>query len=284
MKIFFLVLMAVFLTIDIIVAAPGDGEAAAPQEEVEEEIIVPVENTVTGDEKEEDEEGDEEEEDEDDKDDDDDEAAAHEASPGDEGDDDDDEDEDDEGNEAGRREYETSKSQLDMILLQMERQKDQIKAQEHKNEEQQDQIKAQERKIEEQQRQNDEQQQQLQEFTKTIRARRSESDIVNDLKELIRAEINGLSQCVIGTYTTTKGSSQKYGFSDTMAVSFGRTFPRKPKVVASVAGFLRTQYQGDYQWGLKIEARSPTTSNFTLYVQGYDTYVNRLDVSWIACA
>merc|ERR1712168_1641402 len=96
---------------------------------------------------------------------------------------------------APGRDNETGKSQLDMILLQMERQKDQIiEEQERKSEEQQ-------RKNEEQQRQIEELQHQLKEF-KINRALRSESDIVKELKKLIHAEINGLSQCVAGNYTT----------------------------------------------------------------------------------
>jgi len=199
---------------------------------------------------------------------------------------------------APGRANETSKSQLDMILLQMERQKDQIKAQENKNEEQQRKNEEHQRKneelrhqVKEEQRRNNEQERQLQEFTKTIRARRNESDIVNDLKEWVRAEINGLSQCVVGTYTTDAGYWKPAGFVETKRVSFGRTFPRTPKVVTSVAGFERQQddiYEtwdkGDLFWGLKTEARMPTTSKFTLSLEGWDTFVDRLDVSWIACA
>jgi len=198
---------------------------------------------------------------------------------------------------APGREKETSKSQLDMILLQMERQKDQIKAQENKNEEQQRKNEEHQRKneelrhqVKEEQRRNNEQERQLQEFTKTIRARRNESDIVNDLKEWVRAEINGLSQCVVGTYSTEAGYLKPSGFKEWKTVSFGRTFPRTPKVVTSVSGFERYQMRlnptglPDPNWGLKTEARSPTTSTFTLFVQGYSTYVLRLDVSWIACA
>ena len=53
----------------------------------------------------------------------------------------------------------------------------QVKEEQRRNNEQQDQIKAQER--------------QLKEITNINRARRADSDIVKDLKELIRAEING---------------------------------------------------------------------------------------------
>ena len=77
-----------------------------------------------------------------------------------------------------------------MILLQMERQKDRIQAQERineeqqrKNEEQQRQKEEQQRKNEEQQRQINELQHQLKEFTKINRDRRSESDIVKELKK-----------------------------------------------------------------------------------------------------
>jgi len=200
---------------------------------------------------------------------------------------------------APERENETSKSQLDMILLQMERQKDQIQAQERKHEEQQRKNEEQQRQKDEQQRKNEEQQRQinelqhqLKEFTKINRAlratyNRSESDIVKELKKLIHAEINGLSQCVAGKYTSTKGASspKDQGFTDKKAVSFGRTFPRTPTVVASVAGFIRNQQgTGDTWWSLKTEARSPTTTNFELYMEGLGTHVGRLDVTWIACA
>merc|ERR1712136_30109 len=186
-------------------------------------------------------------------------------------------------NSFNAKENQTSKSQLDMIL----ELRHQVKEEQRRNDEQQDQIKVQERKNEEQQRQNDELQRQLKEITKINRARRgTENDIVEDLKELIRAEINGLSQCVVGNYTTKTGASipgQK-GFIEKEAVSFGRTFPRTPKVVASVAGFERSRDGiNDGYYGLKTEARSPTTSQFELYVEGISTKVDRLDVSWIAC-
>jgi len=286
MKIFFLVLMAVFLTSDIIVAAPangeGKGEAEAPaavegeaedpavdeEGEAEEQVDVEgeAEDPAVDEEGEAEDQVDEEGEAED---------QVDEEGEADEDADDGEDEEDDDVDDKGR-ENETGKSQLDMIL----ELRHQVKEEQRRNNVQQDQIV-------EQQRQNDELQRQLKEITKINRAHRgAENDIVEDLKELIRAEINGLSQCVVGNYTTKIGASKpdQDGFKDKKAVSFGRTFPRTPKVVASVAGFERVQQgTGDPTWGLKTEARSPTTSQFKLYVQGYDTKVNRLDVSWIAC-
>jgi len=300
MKIFFLVLMAVFLTSDIIVAAPangeGKGEAEAPaavegeaedpavdeEGEAEEQVDVEgeaedpavdeegeAEDPAVDEEGEAEDQVDEEGEAED---------QVDEEGEADEDADDGEDEEDDDVDDKGR-ENETGKSQLDMILLQMERQKGQneelrrqVKEEQRRNNEQQDQIKAQER--------------QLKEITNINRARRADSDIVKDLKELIRAEINGLSQCVVGNYTTKTGASKsgQSGFKETKPVSFGLTFPRTPTVVASVAGFERVQQgTGDMTWGLKTEARSPTISQFKLYMEGYHTYVNRLDVTWIAC-
>jgi len=304
MKIFFLVLMAVFLTSDIIVAAPangeGKGEAEAPaavegeaedpavdeEGEAEEQVDVEgeaedpavdeegeAEDPAVDEEGEAEDQVDEEGEAED---------QVDEEGEADEDADDGEDEEDDDVDDKGR-ENETSKSQLDMIL----ELRHQVKEEQRRNNVQRDQIKVQERKIEEQQRQNDEQQRQLEEITKINRARRgAENDIVEDLKELIRAEINGLSQCVVGSYTTKTGASKpgSTGFKDKKAVSFGRTFPRTPTVVASVAGFERVQQgTGDPTWGVKTEARSPTTSQFELHMEGFDTKVNRLDVSWIAC-
>jgi len=257
--------MAVFLTSDIILAAPangeGKGEAEAPAA-VEGEAEDPAVDEEGEAEEQVDEEGE-----------------ANEDA--DDGEDEEDDDVDDKG-----RENETGKSQLDMILLQMERQKGQNEELRHQVKEEQRRNNVQQDQIVEQQRQNDELQRQLKEITKINRARRgAENDIVEDLKELIRAEINGLSQCVVGNHTTKIGASKpdQDGFKDKKAVSFGRTFPRTPKVVASVAGFERYQQANDPTWGVKTEARSPTTSQFELYMEGFNTKVNRLDVSWIAC-
>jgi len=292
--------MTVFLTSDIIVAAPangeGKGEAEAPaavegeakdptvdeEGEAEEQVDVEgeaedpavdeegeAEDPAVDEEGEAEDQVDEEGEAEDQVDE---EGEADEDA--DDGEDEEDDDVDDKAPNNSGRENETGKSQLDMIL----ELRHQVKEEQRRNNVQQDQIV-------EQQRQNDELQRQLKEITKINRARRgAENDIVEDLKELIRAEINGLSQCVVGTYTTKTGASKAGGFSETKKVSFGRTFPRTPTVVASVAGFDRVQQgTGDPTWGLKTEVRSPTNSQFELYVQGFDTKVRRLDVSWIAC-
>jgi len=296
MKIFFLVLMAVFLTSDIIVAAPangeGKGEAEAPaavegeaedpavdeEGEAEEQVDVEgeaedpavdeegeAEDPAVDEEGEAEDQVDEEGEAED---------QVDEEGEADEDADDGEDEEDDDVDDKGR-ENETSKSQLDMIL----ELRHQVKEEQRRNNVQQDQIV-------EQQRQNDELQRQLKEITKINRAHRgAENDIVEDLKELIRAEINGLSQCVVGNYTTKIGASKpdQKGFIEKKAVKFGRTFPRTPTVVASVAGFDREQQAGDPTWGVKTEARLPTTSQFELYMEGFNTKVRRLDVSWIAC-
>merc|ERR1712168_1736817 len=95
------------------------------------------------------------------------------------------------------------------------------------DEEQQYQKEKQQRLDEEQRYQKEEQQRQqrqIKEVTKIHRARRSDNDTVQHLKELVLAEIkpmiDGLSECAIGKeYFDTQ--SQK-GFDEPRPIPFGR--------------------------------------------------------------
>jgi len=99
------------------------------------------------------------------------------------------------------------------------------------------------------------------------------------LKQSIEDINAGLSQCAVGTYTV------KVNFRDerlprTKMIPYGRTFARTPKVVASVAGFY-------YRLDLQVDARSPNTTHFDLYLDGENyngiKWVYSFGVSWMAC-
>ena len=74
------------------------------------------------------------------------------------------------------------------------------------------------------------------------------------------------------------------GFAVTEEISLGRAFPRPPKVVASLAGFVRSQQgAGDTYWALKTEVRAVTDTTASVFLQGEGTKVDRLDIAWVAC-
>jgi len=96
------------------------------------------------------------------------------------------------------------------------------------------------------------------------------------LKQSIEDINAGLSPCTVGTYT----ANVKFRFSLTKTISYGRTFARTPKVVASVAGF--------YMYlDSQVVAKSPNTTHFDLYLYGFSRSSTisfySLNVSWIAC-
>ena len=67
-------------------------------------------------------------------------------------------------------------------------------------------------------------------------------------------------------------------------ISFGRTFPRPPKVMASLAGFIRLpDGSGDTRWGVKTAVSAVTENKVKVFLNSYDTEVERLDIAWIAC-
>merc|ERR1719443_1595955 len=118
-----------------------------------------------------------------------------------------------------------------------------------------------------------EQRQEIKELTKINRNRRHENDTVEHIKELVLAEINpmikGLSQCEVGTFHETTGAIHP-GTGDyytlTKTVSFTRTFSRVPKVAALGA---LSSYDGVGDATLGVNAASPTTTKFDLYMAGY---------------
>jgi len=127
---------------------------------------------------------------------------------------------------------------------------------------------------------------------KRLRRNNIDSDVIADLKALIRSEIHSykgnMSECEMGTKTTTKGAKVKQsaggeGFKDTIKIPFGRNFKRIPKVSVAISGFERTQQSGDAYWGLRVEAMNAKTDSFNLYLEGTGTKVDSLTASWIAC-
>jgi len=127
---------------------------------------------------------------------------------------------------------------------------------------------------------------------KRLRRNNIDSDVIADLKALIRSEIHSykgnMSECEMGTKTTKKGAGVKQsstgeGFKDTIKIPFGRSFKRIPKVSVAISQFERLQQKSDPQWGLKVEARNPKTDSFDLYFEGVSTSIISLTASWIAC-
>ena len=97
-----------------------------------------------------------------------------------------------------------------------------------------------------------------------------------------------MSFCEMGTHRTEKGRTVKQysggnGFDETVNISFGRTFKRIPKVSVSISEFRRNEQSADHSWGLTVKASNPTTDSFNLYLEGYDTHIEKLTAAWIAC-
>jgi len=177
----------------------------------------------------------------------------------------------------GGQEKETNKSQLDMLLTQVQQLQEesahlriQTKEQELKNEEQQLQLQ--------------DQQLQLQELTKINRARKSTIDDLDEhVKRLIHAEIDpliaGLSHCEVGSHYANTGVTKGEEYFDvTKKFTFGRSFEQTPKVVTAIHGFYRKS--GDH--GYWSRAVSITTTKFELNMYGNGHYA--VGAIWIACA
>jgi len=186
----------------------------------------------------------------------------------------------DNGKNKGR-ENETKKSQLDMILEQqdqIQRLRIQTKEQELKNEELQ--LQLQDQQLQHQQ----EIKELRQELTRINRARRSNNETDEHLKELIRAEINpliaGLSLCEVGKqYENFFGAR----LDKTTTIYFTRNFTRTPQVLASISDFFREKDGTVHEkWGGFVEAKLPTTTKFDLRLFAYRT--SSIGASWIACA
>jgi len=192
----------------------------------------------------------------------------------------------------------------DTILEQMKDLRDQLRQQKEQQnlinrlmEEQQEQLKV-------QQRRDEEQQNKMEEVTKIQRTRRSENETVHHLRELILAElkplsvehikelvlseikpmIDVLSECAIGNYTLQgKGRG---GLRETTTISFGRTFSRKPKVIASAANrYISLEGTLGTMRMLRATVNSPTTTKFNLEIVVESVYyVSWIEFIWIACA
>jgi len=213
---------------------------------------------------------------------------------------------------------EANKSQLDMILAQLQRKHDKLQQQqdEQKKEQQlmnevlrdqireeqlvnevlRDQIQEQkhkndehEREMKEQRRKNDKQERKIKELTKIKRDRRSDGDIEDHLKEFILNETKSLKQSILNeTYALIDGLTQcEIGTSSTASfpstpttISFARNFTRKPNVVVAVTGF-KKRTTGSF----KLFVQKITTTKFEIYGYKYSSgSFGWVDSSWIACA
>jgi len=176
-------------------------------------------------------------------------------------------------------ESETIPAQLQQLQAQLNDQQQQIKEQQH-------QIKEQQHRMEVQQQRNEEQQRQMKAFMQINRARQSDT-------------VTGVSQCAVGTYSTTRGENNAFrnGFYMRTPISYGRTFSRVPTVVTSIAGFERgkiatglvdvegyNERQNEDEYNMKTYAEDATKDNFYLYLEVEYVQIWRLDVTWIACA
>jgi len=197
----------------------------------------------------------------------------------------------------------TKKSQLDMLSAQMQRLQDQVEDQQRLRKREQDlydeelqlQLQEQQEQIKElrqqqwqeiqelrqqQQQKNDKQQEQIKELTRVNRVRRYDNDTVEHLKELIRAEIAGLSQCEVGDIggaTIAKDSDKTY------TIPFGRNFTRTPKVILAMSYHWDGGYNPPDNWGFKTKAQSITTTKFDMYFHNFGFKTHYFNVGWIAC-
>jgi len=189
-------------------------------------------------------------------------------------------------------ENETNKAQLDMILAQFKEIHVQLKDQQRRDEdqqkqlqEQQHQMREQQHQMSEQQYQMSEQQYQMEEVTKINRNRRSENDTVQHLKELVLAEIkpmiDGLSQCVVGSYKWDVPQVLDTDASEKKTISFGHTFSRTPTVIASLAGYQKWSRDQHHMYST---VKSPTTTKFDLEMYVHQEFAQWIIFNWIACA
>jgi len=197
-------------------------------------------------------------------------------------------------------EKENSKAQLDMVFEQMKDLRNQLQQQqqqqylinklmeerERRDEKQQDQLKEQQDQLKKQQRRDEQQQEQI---TKIQRTRRSENETVEHLKKLVLAEIkpviDSLSECAIGNFTWHFERRGDTFYVETKTISFGRTFSRKPKVIASVAGYHDFDWYYERWHRLEATVYSPTTTNFNLELSQAHVQLWRwINFIWIACA
>jgi len=196
----------------------------------------------------------------------------------------------DDGKKDGRENK--IRSQLDTVLAQIQRlqevdeqQRLQVQQQELKNEELQLQLR-------EQREENQEQRQVIKELSKIKRERRSDNEIVEDMKKLIhdevdplidglRSQLSGLSRCELGFYNTSKTADGT--IEGTKTIFFARNFTRTPKVVTSVAIIEGQIKNAGWYFGIISDPQRPTTAKFDLYTFVYGVNL-AWGVSWIACA
>jgi len=192
----------------------------------------------------------------------------------------------------------------DMILEQMKDLRHQLQQQQHVikelkeeqercNEDQRYEMeelkKKQERRDQEQERRDQEQERRVEEVTKVQRARRSENETVEHLKELVLAEIkpmiDDLSVCVVGEAMFENPTPHIWSFGNTETIPFGRSFTQTPKVVVSLQGYrlASTHFQSPIDMFIYGEARSITTTQFDLFMVGYYTKMRYIRGTWVAC-
>jgi len=112
------------------------------------------------------------------------------------------------------------------------------------------------------------------------------ASIINEenLRQLIRSEIKAHRPCALGTKKATKGLGNSNGFDSTYTINFGRTFDSEPEVIVAISDFKRGQQgTGDEVWALTAEVTQKNTDSFDVRLVGYDTRVDRLAISWVAC-
>jgi len=186
----------------------------------------------------------------------------------------------DNGKDKGQ-EKKTDKSQLDMLLTQVQQLQEESAHQRLR-------TKEQELKNEELQVQLQDQQLQIQELTKINRnRRRSDDDLDEHVKEMIHAEIDpliaGLSSCEVGNHQFSPGLAS---FGVTNTVYFEGNFKRTPKVLAAIKGVYHYTKQTvtaahNSFW---VNAESTTTTKFDLHIVGEGFASDNYYASWIACA
>jgi len=127
-----------------------------------------------------------------------------------------------------------------------------------------------------------------------------------EIRRLIRREIRKYHEghsCAVGWLHTGVGfkgigvqvetGTLRAGFTKNITLTFGRTFVKKPKVVASIAGFYfndgrvytptNTTTRTEKYYGLEARVNSVNETTANIELHGIKIHTIRFEVAWIAC-
>jgi len=123
--------------------------------------------------------------------------------------------------------------------------------------------------------------QRLQDQVDDQQQRRLDNDTVEHLKEWVRAEIAGLSQCELGSIEGW-GAGPKSP-KKTYTISFRGNYKGPPSVQTAVKGLTR-YFNKNPVWSFRTGVQSITTTQMVIYIENKGKTTQFYYVSWIVCA